>query len=102
MDGVGMAGDDSPGILGLGLIEDPQKLLEKALGFLSKSLIEYLSNEEGEGDIKTAKKKFQPKVFYRSPELAPSKKYRVVVLPIFNYSDRRNAGRSSCSSWSRS
>ena len=37
-DGVGLAGDDSPGILGIGLIEDPKILLEKALEFVSDSL----------------------------------------------------------------
>ena len=31
IDGVGLAGDDSPGILELGLIKDPKVLMEKAL-----------------------------------------------------------------------
>src|SRR3989338_3723469 len=46
MDGVGIAGDDSPGILGLGLINSPEKLREKALQILSKSLTGYLSDKD--------------------------------------------------------
>ncbi len=45
-DSVGLAGDDSPGILGLGLILDPQKLLDKAVQYLSGSLTEYWSRDE--------------------------------------------------------
>jgi len=45
MDGVGIAGDDSPGILGLGLINSPEKLREEALQFLSKSLTVYFSEK---------------------------------------------------------
>ena len=37
MDSAGMAGDDSPGILDLGVIEDPNVLLKKAIGETLKS-----------------------------------------------------------------
>jgi len=92
MDGVGMAGDDSPGILGLGLIEDPQTLLKKGMEFISNSLRGYLSNGKEGANTKSAKKKFHPKVIYRSSEIKPNPKYTVAVIPFFNRSDRKNAG----------
>jgi len=92
MDGVGLAGDQSPGILGLGLIEDPQKLQEKAMSCLLDSLIGYLSGEKGEMGIKSAERKFSPKIVYRSFEIHPDKKCMVAVVPFFNRSDRKNAG----------
>ena len=82
-DGVGLAGDDSPGILGLGLIEDPKALLEKAVKSVTDSLIRYLLTGEGCRRIDAAKTKFRPKVVYRSPELDPGKKIRGGCPPLF-------------------
>ncbi|OGP95342.1 MAG: hypothetical protein A2157_10220 [Deltaproteobacteria bacterium RBG_16_47_11] len=92
IDGIGLAGDDSPGILGLGLIEDPKALLEKAMKSMTDSLMRYLLTGRNEGDGRGAKKKFKPKVAYRSPELDPERKYVVAVLPFFNRSERKYAG----------
>jgi TolB-like protein len=92
IDGVGLAGDDSPGILGLGLIEDPKALLEKAIKSMTDSLIRYLLTRRDEGKGRSAKRKFRPKVVYRSPELDPERKYVVAVLPFFNRSKRKYAG----------
>ena len=92
IDGIGMAGDDSPGILGLGLIEDPEALLEKAMKSMTDSLIRYMMTRTDKGDGRGAKKKFQPKIAYRSPILDPERKYVVAVLPFFNRSERKYAG----------
>jgi len=92
IDGIGLAGDDSPGILGIGLIEDPKALLEKAMKFVTDSLIRTLLTRRDEGKGRGAKKKFRPKVVYRSPELDPERKYVVAVLPFFNRSERKYAG----------
>ena len=43
IDGVGMAGDDAPGLLDLNLIEDPRRLLAKAMQVLAASLAESLN-----------------------------------------------------------
>jgi len=88
--GIGIAGDDSPGILGLGLIENFQTLLEKAIAQLSASLSGYLGSREGK--IDSPKKKFRPKVAYRSPVIAPELKYRIAVMPFINFSKRKKAG----------
>jgi TolB-like protein len=92
MDGIGLAGDDSPGILGLGLIEDPKALLEKAMKSVTDSLMRYLLTGRDEGKGRGAKRKFRPRVVYQSPELDPERKYVMAVLPFFNRSERKYAG----------
>lgn len=92
IDGKGLAGDDSPGILGIGLIEDPKIVLEQTMKPILDSLTGDPSartkGEEGHG-VKT---KFQPKISYRSPALDPEKRYTVAVIPFFNWGERKNAG----------
>lgn len=92
IDGVGLAGDDSVGILQLSLIEDPQELLEKAVRQLSTSLAAYLTGKSSAVDSQRDIIKFWPKVFYRSPILRPDWTYTVAVLPFLNMSERRYAG----------
>jgi TolB-like protein len=92
MDGVGMAGDDSPGILGIGLIEDPKTLLTNALQSLSDSLANFVWNEKRPIPRKRREKRFEPKIAYHSPEINPREKYTVAVVPFLNTSTRRNAG----------
>jgi len=92
MEGVGLAGDDSPGILGLGLIEDPEQLREKAVKSVLGSLVRYLSTRTEGKEVLGAKKKFRPKFSYRSSAFDLNKKYRVAVAPFFNRSDRKYAG----------
>ncbi len=92
MKGIGLAGDDTSGIIGLSLIENPQILLEKAVRQLSASLSGYLSDRREGMDTTKKRKKFLPKVSYRSPVLDSGMKYRIAVLPFFNFSERKNAG----------
>ena len=61
---VGMAGNDAPGILELGLIMDPNVLREKATGVLIGSLANYLA---GEKDLREGERKsFRPRSAFRS------------------------------------
>ena len=92
MDGVSLAGDDSPGILGVGLIEDPGELREKALKSVLGSLVRYLSTRTEGKEVDRAKKKFKPKIAYRSSAFDLNRKYRVAVAPFFNRSERKYAG----------
>jgi TolB-like protein len=92
MGGIGLAGDDSVGILELYLIEDPQILLRRAVQHLSTSLGKYLSGGRIETDSRRTILKFWPKVFYRSPIIESGSKYKVAVIPFFNSSQRRFAG----------
>lgn len=117
-DSVGLSGDDSPGILGLGLIGDPQELLGKAVQYLSGSLMNYLSRggahmrgpeqalggESGQGlsaeassvvpawNVKELFGSFRPRNYYLTPFMEAHKRYSVVVMPFLNRSHRRNAG----------
>lgn len=92
-DGVGLAGDDSPGILGLGLIEDHGVLLKKALETLVSSLGRHYQGEADNVRAEKLKRKFDPKIAYRSPALDMGKrKYTVAVIPVFNLSDRKDGG----------
>jgi TolB-like protein len=88
IDGVGLAGDDSPGILGVGLIEDPKALQKKALDHLLDSLRESLSGRKESKELE-AKRKFRPKISYRSPVMEGKRKYTVAVVPFFNKSERK-------------
>jgi hypothetical protein len=90
-EGFGLAGDDSPGVLGLGLIENPYKLLDKGMGFLFDSLVRFLSARNG-GTVYPVKRKFRPIIVYESPVFDPGRKYSLAVIPFFNRSGRKNAG----------
>lgn len=92
MDGVGLAGDDSRGLLDLGLIEDPKVLLDKGMKVMFDSLNRYLSKKSEEGGGYRVKRKFRPQISYRSPSLDPNRKYSVAIAPFFNYSLRKYAG----------
>ncbi len=88
VDGIGLAGDDSPGILDLGLIKDLKTLQKKALNHLLDSLEESLSGQK-DGKELEAKRKFRPKISFRSPVMEGKRKYTVAVVPFFNRSERK-------------
>lgn len=92
MDGVGVAGDDSPGVLDLGLIEDPKTLLNNALRSLSNSLAYYVRTGKGPVPGRRRQGRFEPKIAYRSSEIDPGKKYTLAIIPFINLTNRRNAG----------
>jgi hypothetical protein len=92
MDGVGLAGDDSIGLLQLSLIEDFQILQDKAVRILSASLRRYLLGESYWRGSQREIIKFWPKTFYRSPTFEPGMKYTVAVVPFFNLSEKKSAG----------
>lgn len=89
-DDAGLAGDDAPGLFELGMINDYQDLLRKALNRVSESLVSYLAT----GEVRKAKaaSKFRPKSAFRDVARGPAAPYSVAVLPFVNLSDRRNAG----------
>ncbi len=92
MDSVAMAGDDSPGLLDLGLIEDPRILLGKVVRSLSGALADAASGRGREDSAGASRGKFAPKLFYRSSGFAPGSSHTVAVLPFVNESLRKNAG----------
>lgn len=92
IDGVGLAGDDAPGLLDLNLIEDPGLLLEKAVQNLTGSLSQYLAGRSAGGEAQKARGKFRPKVAFRSPVLDQDTPHTLAVVPFLNLSERNNAG----------
>jgi hypothetical protein len=90
-DDIGMAGNDSPGLLELGIVNDYQELLSRALERLGGSLLTYLETGETRKGLKRASR-FRPRSSYRSVEVEPGRTYTVAVLPFFNLSPRRGAG----------
>ena len=92
VDGAGAAGDDAPGILGIGLIEDPQALLARAVESLARSLARHVSEADGLDGERPVPRKFQPKIVYRSEALERARPYSIAVVPFFNKSARKYAG----------
>jgi hypothetical protein len=92
MDSVGLSGDDSPGILGLGLITDLGILREKALQRLAASLARWINDKDRICDNSEAEAKYMPKAFYSELPVASAKKTSIAVVPLFNESIRKRAG----------
>ncbi len=90
IEGTGLAGDDHPGILGIGMVQDPDALLLKAVDRLVGSLARRLA--EAPMASVPGPKKFRPKIVYRSEALEPGRAYSVAVVPFFNRSARPYAG----------
>jgi TolB-like protein len=92
-DGVGLTGDQSPGLLSLGLVEDPGILLKKAVTTLVKSMDSAFESRGGIGGTDMLRRPLPPKVAYRAGSF-PSRKKRlsIAVLPFLNGSERRNGG----------
>ena len=93
MDSTGLAGNDAPGFLLQGLINDPALLWEKAKEQVTRSLLTYLSGKTTQGSRKV-EKRFLPKSFHGVPPKVSEGKetLSVAVLPFRNESTRRNAG----------
>lgn len=90
MESAALSGDDSRGLLGIGLITDPAELREKAVGSLVRSLAKHLSGEKAE--VKPIKGRYRPSIFYEAEGLPPGKRYTIAVAPFFNSSDRKYGG----------
>lgn len=93
MDDASLSGDDSPGLLGIGLISNPYVLVGKAAGKLSESLLNALSGIKTTEPGVTMAGRFKPLYPFVSPVLNPNRRYKVVVVPFYNVSDRQNAGQ---------
>jgi len=105
MDGASYAGNEAPGLLGLGLVRDINVLEERAVKRLAASLAGYLAEqpiqEPTQGEEEKGEKReildsdFRPRIQYRSPALPALKdeeKPTVAILPFLNESERRFAG----------
>jgi TolB-like protein len=97
MEDHAQAGDEAPGFLSLGLVEDPEVLDERAADRLATSLAARLdapAEVRSSRDADRPAKRFRPQRSYRSPHLdfASGPPPRVAVLPFVDESGRRRAG----------
>ncbi|BDG05262.1 hypothetical protein [Anaeromyxobacter oryzae] len=92
VDQVSMSGNESPGLLGLGLIHSMDKLEARVLDRLAGSLAAYLGGHGAPAPLCAGDGRFDPRISYRAPQLVPGRHYTVAVLPFVNGSDRRHAG----------
>ncbi|MDA3833682.1 MAG: hypothetical protein PF495_09815 [Spirochaetales bacterium] len=113
IDSVGLTGEDSPLLLGLGLINNAQELLEKALEQLLVSFRAYLAGNypsyrhaagqrglrlingktgTADGSIGAVKGRHEPQFSYRASNFDPAGQYSVAVIPFLNINARKHAG----------
>ncbi len=96
MDSVDMAGNDSPGILGIGLVHSPGILRDRAVRRITESLSGYLSGRSGQGKGTEVSRsgRFLPRGYFLSRRFqeVPGRTLRVSVLPFYNDSTRKHAG----------
>ena len=93
MDSAAMAGDDSPGLLGTGLISSSRVLVDREVKKLSASLCAALAGKKTRHADVTMSGRFKPIDPFISPLLKSGRKYRVLVVPFFNISGVENAGQ---------
>ena len=114
MDGVSLSAGGHPGFLGLGVVEDPDILLDQATRCLADSLGRSL-REAGEpipaalansyygcnprADVvalsseRRGRARHRPRIIFRSPAIRTDRRYSVAVIPFLNLSHRNHAGK---------
>jgi TolB-like protein len=91
-DSVALAGDDAPGFLGLGVVESMKELMPGTLDRLADSLASHSTSGGHRASEPRSRGRFRPRSFFRSPNLREDKRYSIVLLPVVNHGDRKNAG----------
>lgn len=87
--GVGMAGDEDPGLFELSLVKEPRIILERILDRLADALAGYYAGEpmpsaEGRG-------KFEPLTVFRSSGFRLDPTSSVAIVPFLNFSERKHS-----------
>ena len=92
MDGSTRAGDDSPGIFGLGLVGSVHDLERQALSRLAGSLVAYLGGKGPRVTSCPRSSRFEPRILYRSLPSRRRDRLSVAVLPFVNQTGQASAG----------
>lgn len=113
IDSVGLAGDEAPGLLGLGRVDRVELLLEKAVTKLADSLGAYLDGkapsyrhatepaevrlinggtDTADGLLTPGEDRHQPQFTFRAAPFDPASEYRVALVPLLNVNARKHAG----------
>jgi len=94
IDTFARAGDDAPGLLGLGLVSAMKDLEREAMSELAGSLVTFLDTGDFGGDCASGRR-FRPRIAFRSPLLDDVEGRRsIAVLPFQNQTGRRDAGEA--------
>jgi TolB-like protein len=92
MDAFAWAGDQAPGLLGLGRMERMAPVQERVLARLTGSLDAFLAGESR--DVGCGGLRYRPKVRYRSAALDSDQTRTVAVVPFLDHSKRGGAGEA--------
>jgi len=89
--GLGATGEDHPGFLGLGVVDDPKVLLARVVADLAASVKGAVSG--GASRTPSGERRFRPKLAFASVVAGEEGgSLRVAVLPFTNRTDRRRGG----------
>jgi hypothetical protein len=94
MNSKSLSGDETPGLLDLGMIRDPDQLLAKVLADLFESwepLLMPSASRQLQRHVDGAGK-FRPQAYFRSEAFSPRRRYTVAIMPFYNLSERKYAG----------
>jgi len=94
MDTASGAGDEAPGVLGLGLVFDIEVIADRVIDHLAGSLVARTESEGNRLETPKPARKRRPRSFFRSPEGAEAWKAatRTAVLPFANATTSPRAG----------
>jgi hypothetical protein len=92
IDSTARTGDDSPGLLGLGLVPRYADLERRELSRLADSLVATLTGRAPTAVPCPQDGRFEPRVAFRSRRFDPSRSYSVAVLPFVNETPHRRSG----------
>lgn len=98
-----LTGDENPGLLDLGVVLDPDRLLDRVLVSLFASwqstlmpTADVTREEHVAYQVQPWQRggahKFRPQEYYRSEIYSPQQRYSVAVMPFYNLSERKYAG----------
>lgn len=92
IDGVSRAGEESPGLLQLGIVHRLEVLEREALERLARSLAEFLGGSGPTSKGCGGGRRYRPKVAYRNLTPPEDRVATVAVLPFLNRTGRDDAG----------
>lgn len=91
IDGAGRAGDESPGLFGLGVTTSVDEVAREVFASLSRSLAAFLRGEGPPAPTCDGGHAFRPKSAFRAPGLGGPGPYAVAVLPFLDETARRTS-----------
>jgi len=92
IDGFARSGDDAPGLLALGVIQDLKVLEREAFTRVASSLAAFLERKGERAPPCARGRRYRPAVAFRASSLRPDQEYTVAVVPFVNRTARRGAG----------